>query len=295
MRLHEKLRDDVIAQLKDGYDLTHVDQGDKLMSEQIDGVVAGDWEKVWGSSEDWEYLNRDGGARYEIKDEVAWVVKEWEEHDRLMTYIDAGEITDLDDFDDYGTLADKFEETAEWYEVLEAIKERDTSDPYKELAHRSGSVLMRQVIAGEDASLYGNHNPRAVLDWLIENAEEGTVLKRNKHNYEVVRSVIAESMHSLAYSMGMLVYAADVGDLYDMGDVEWVEIVNPFLYIGNYYQGDGYCSDKPLDAVFRVKRSDLTTDTGAAGYGWNEAAGVYTSAYEAELRPVPNDTKEDAA
>jgi hypothetical protein len=287
VKLFEKFRDDVIAQLKDDYALTHVDYNDRLMSEQIDAVVAGDWETVVTSNMDWEGENRHHGATYEIKDEVESVAKDWEVHDRVKAYVDAGVITDWAEGDyPYDELADDFEHTPQWDEVLEAIKERDTSDPYKQLAGQSGQVLMRQVIANEDVALYGNHSPSAVIAWLKENLEPGSVLKRNKHNLDVVRSVISESMHSLAYSMGMIVYAANVGDLYEMGDCEYVEVVNPYLYIGNYYQGDGYCSEKPLDAVFRIKRSELTTDTGAAGYGWNEVAGVYTSAYEATVRKV---------
>lgn len=292
MKLFEKFRDDVIAQLKDCYHLTYVDYNDKLMKEQIDAVVAGDFEALYSSTMDWEGESRHHGATYEIKDEVESVAKDWAEHDRVKAYVDAGVITDWAEGDyPYDELVDAFEDTDEWHAVLEAIKERDTSNPHKQLAGQSGSVLMRQVIANEDVALYGNHSPSAVIAWLKENLEPGSTLKRNKHNLDVVRSVISESMHSLAYSMGMIVYAANVGDIYDMGwpgedDESYVEVVNPYLYIGNYYQGDGYCSDEPLDAVIRIKRSELTTDTGAPGYGWNEVAGVYTSAYEATLRKV---------
>lgn len=295
--VHERLRDDIIAQLKDEYDLCYVAYDDRLSDTQIAALVRGDWETFDEDNWEWFADNRRDGATHESKDEIASVVKDWEEHDRVKTYVDAGEVTDWAEGDyPYDQLADAFEYTEEWHEVIGSIQDRDISNPYRDLAHQSGTILMRQVIAGEDAALYGNHTPTAVIEWLKESAEEGTVLKRNKHNLDVVRSVIAESMHSLGYSMGMLVYAMDVGDLYDMPyDTEWVEIINPFLYIGNYYQGDGYCSEQPLHATFRVKRADLRTDKDAPGYGWNEVAGVYTSAYECKVRAVPTTTKGEAA
>lgn len=323
--LATRLRDAAIADLGEKYELIYVDQGDRLSDDQIAAVVAGDWDKLWESNEDWESYSRHQGALYHAEDAVDLVVNRWMREEYLETTIyeelglDAGDYphyfrpgaqrcercsiigaggdayeegacTGHDDWPlpDYDEFRDNFKSYDSAYdEIVDAIKERDSSDPYKQLAYASGRVLMRQVVADEDAALYGNHTPTAVIAWLQENLEPGSVLKRNQHNLKVVRSVIAESMHSLAYSMGMLVYAADVGDLYDLpADVEYVEVVNPYLYIGNYYQGDGYCSEEPLDAVIRIKRADLTTDKGAAGYGWDEVAGVYVSAYEAEVRPV---------
>lgn len=287
--LFERFADDVIAQLKDGYDLTYVDYRDRLSDTQVAALIRKDMESFDEENWEWAADSRHDGATHAIKDEIAWVAKDWEEHDRVKAYVDAGEITDWAEGDyPYDELADAFECTDDWHRVLDAIKERDTSDPYKQLARQTPAVLMRHVVANEDAALYGNHSPKAVWRWLKENAEEGTVLKRTKHNLDVIRSVINESMHSLGYSMGMLVYAVDPGDVYSWPyDTEWVEIVNPFLYIGNYYQGDGYCSEEPLEAVFRVKREHLRTDKDAPGYGWNEVAGVTTSFYECAVRAVP--------
>jgi hypothetical protein len=261
--------------LRPEYDLVYVDQGDKLDDEQVGYVVAAEWPALWESNAEWESENRHDGARYEAKD----VLK-----DTLTSWVRGGT-----DSDRYTELYDEFKGSQWWDDLIDEIKDRDRSDAWKELAHMTPQVLMRHVLAGEDSALYGNHSPTAVWRWLRDACEEGSVFKRTKHNLDVIRAVTAESMHSLAYSMGMLVYATDVGDLYDMGDVEWVEVVNPFLYIGNYYNGDGYCSDEPLHGTFRIKRKDLRTDKSAPGYGWDEVAGVYTSAYEAEVRAVKDE------
>lgn len=267
----QALRDAVIANLDEGYDLCYVDQGDKLMSDQIDAVVAGDWESLWESNEEWYSDNRRHGAEYHAEEETKDVIRSWA-------------IRDQRDYDD---LYEEFKDTEEWDEVILAIQDRDTSDPYRDLAKRSGRVLMRQVIAGEDDAIsFRRPTPTEVIAWLKEYAEPGTVLKRNKHNLDVVRATLNETSPEHGYVMGMIVYAADVSDLYDLGDVEYVDIVNPYLYLGNYYQGDGFCSEEPLDATFRVKRKDLRTDKGAPGYGWDEVAGVVTSYYEADIKPV---------
>jgi hypothetical protein len=310
----EHLRDDTIAQLREGYHLVDIDYNDKLMDSQVDALVAGDFESLHDSVDENLRDHRWEGANYYIADEVHDVIAGWRAIDRiaqLHAAHDVGEpagrgaITadlDEDEFDcegawqGYDDLWDSFEHTAEYEAVREAISERDNSNPARDLAHATPAVLMRHVVANEDTALYGNFTVTAVIKWMREHAEEGTVFKRNAHNIKVVQEVMAESMHSQAWSMGMLVYATDPGDLYDMPyDTEWVEIVNPYLYLGNYYQGDGYCSDEPLDAVFRVKRADLRTDRGAPGYGWNQVAGVYTSAYECEVRAVPVPEKKGSA
>lgn len=262
------------------YDLTYVDQGDKLTDEQVGYVVAAEWEALWESNHEWESDNRRDGAEYHAKEVLSDTLEQWVRLERI-TEEEADE------------AEDDFKYSSEWDLLLEDIEQRDKSDVWRALADRTPAVLMRHVLADEDSSLYGNHSPTAVWKWLRDHCEEGSTFKRTKHNLDVIRDVITEAMHSLSYSMGMLVYAADVGDLYKMGDVEWVEVVNPFLYIGNYYNGDGWCSEEPLQGTFRIRRKDLRTDASAPGYGWNEVAGVYTSPYEVEVRPIRTDDTQE--
>jgi hypothetical protein len=137
-----------------------------------------------------------------------------------------------------------------------------------------------------------------VLVTLRRCAEEGSVIKRNHHNLKVVKDTLLECSPEYSVLLGMIVYAADVGDLYDLGDTEYVEVTDPYLYLGNPFAGTGWVGDEPLKGTIRIKRSDLTTDSGAFGYGWNDVTGgVTVSAYEATVTAVPkdHDTKEGAA
>lgn len=298
--INEKFRDAVIAQLRDTYDLVFVNYDDKFTPEQVDHVVAGDWESLYETTEEWESDSRYRNAVDDATTEVNDVARQWAREDTVRTLVEAGEVVlaDGEEVDDIDFTSGSFAGTSEFDEIVDEIRDRDDSNPHKELAHHTGRVLMRAVIAGEDDAIsYTTPTATDVIRWLNEHAEPGTVLKRNQHNVKVVREVLNECSPEFGYLMGMLVYAVDVGDLYDMpNDTEYVEVVNPYLYLGNYYQGDGYC-EGPLDAVFRIKRADLRTDKGAPGYGWDEVAGVYTSYYECEIRTVANDkpTTEAAA
>lgn len=287
--------DAVIEAMDEKYELVWNDYRDGLGRDQIEAVVAGDRDEIdGGTSFDWISDVRYDGARRELDELANKVRDEWEREEQVEALVANGTITDWGEGDfDYGRLEEDFHDSTYWDEARFVMEERDTSDPVKDLAHHTGKVLMRHVLANEDAALYGNHGNREVLEWLAANAEEGSSIPVNTHNLDVVSAVTAESMHSLAYTMGMLVYAVDLGDIYDFPhDTEWVEVINPYLYLGNYYQGDGYCSEKPLEATIRIKRSDLRTDRGAPGYGWDEVAGVYVSAYEAKIRAVPTTTEE---
>lgn len=265
-----------LAELDEKYYLVYIDRGDELGRDQVAALARGDFETLWESITDWEGEARHRSASESVNDLVEGIAQRWE-----RTF-------DVDSAD----LVAEWESTDDDERLREVIYDRDQSDVIGDLARNTSRVLMRTVVKGEDDCWYGgawpNLTPTDVITGLRDAAEPGTVLKRNKHNVDVVRSVLNEAFHTNAYLMGMLVYAVDPTELHDLGgNAEYVDIVNPYLYLGNYYMGDGWCSDKPLQGVFRVKREDVRTDRDAPGYGWDEVAGVVTSYYEAEIRPVP--------
>ena len=272
----EVLAAEVEKRLEKGYELVYVDYNDQLSTEQVAALARNDMEGLFTSRfEDFESESRHMSAM-EISMEVAKeVIRDWEaEHD-----------------EDLGEVLDDWEASDERDDIIDTIKDRDTSNPLKELAHRTGRVLMRSIIVHEDDAWSRQQvKPTEVINAYVECAEEGTVFKRNKHNLQLVRGILNECSPEHSTLLGMIVYAVDVGDLYDLPNCEYVDIINPHLYLGNPFMGDGFC-DGPIDGIIRVKREDMRTDRDAFGYGWDEVAGVVTSYYDVEIKPVlPNGT-----
>lgn len=264
----------ILAELDETYDLVFVDYDDKFTAEQTAMIMRGDWEALWESTEEWESEQR----FYHVKEAAEQLARDIAQRWERTFGVDSDML-----YDEWDTDVEAFDE------VRFAIEERDSSNWVQELARHTPDVLMRHVWRGEDAAWsYQAITPTEVITSLVEECP-GSVVKRNKHNLGVARAVLNEANPEFGYVMGMLVYAISVSDLLALpGYTEHVDIVNPHLYLGNYYQGDGYC-DGPLSGTVRVKVSDLRTDRDAPGYGWDEVAGVYTKAYETEIIAVtPN-------
>lgn len=288
------LADLLIAGLDESYHLVDVAYDDKLTAEQVEMVVAGDWERLWDHSE-WESDSRRDGAQWhaelEAKDNLRRIF-------HLNTTRTDAELRSLlvgSDISDEATAFDEFKDSDAWDRLIEAISDRDSSNPYSQLAGHTGYVLMRQLLAAEDD--WWDHEPLtasqvigriAGFDGEQYGHREVTVaFKRNTYNIGVVREVLRECSPEFSLLAPQLVYAVDVADLYDAGDCEYVEITDPHLLLGNPFTGTGWCSDDPIRGTFRIPRGDLTTDKGAFGYGWDEIAGVVTSAYKADFTAGP--------
>lgn len=280
-RLHEvtqwtckALTRQCLLELDKSYDLVYVEYDDKFTPEQVAMIVRGDYEALWDTTSEWESDARQLSSLEYARDLAKTIAERWERSFDV-------------DAEDLLVAWDGLDA------VQEAICDRDSGSWFKDLARNTPRVLMRHVLRGEDNAIncraWPNLTVTDTLKWLREGAEDGTVLKRNKQNMGVVRAVLNEAFHTEAYLMGMIVYAIEIKDLIDLPEyTEHVDIVNPHLYLGNYYNGDGWC-DGPLDATIRVKREDMRTDRDAAGYGWDEVAGVITSYYETDIIAVtPN-------
>lgn len=270
----EQFRDDVIANLDKNYDLVYVHYDDKFSDEQVALLIAGDWDKLWEHNDQWEDEARWHGMKYALDEAVKETEREW-----MNLY-------DTDEFD-VGQVLSDFEMSDEEEAVRDQIYERDNGNWPKELARNTGRVLCRVFLSETSDPTWSclpNLTPTEVVRTIGLKRRE-----QNKANYKIVREILNEAFHTQAHLAPMLVFALDVDDVFDIPyDTEYVDIVNPFLWLGNPYEGDGMCGDEALQATFRIKREDLRTDEDAPGYSWTQVAGPNVRYYEAEIRPVKN-------
>lgn len=295
------------------YTLVYVSYDDQLTTEQIDNVVAGDWEKVWESTEEFESDARWESGKQIIAEEVRDLLRGDDMEDVCIhcgkdvhrdadLQADVHDATasvfcDIDDlsgpqaepgqYDDTATILAGFQGTEEWDEVRYAIEERDDSQWLDQLTANSGRVLLRIAALDEDhAFSYQAVEPIEVIERLnIDQAETDL-----QHNLAAVEYVLANADPEFSVLMGYWVAGAEVKDIADLpneDDTE-VEIVNPYLYLGNPFAGSGFLSEEPIRTTIRVKRSELRTDRGAFGYSMDDIhGGLNASDFEVELRAVP--------
>lgn len=258
------LRDALIDQLYETYDMVYVSQGDKFSDDQVSMIARGDMEGLWESTEEWESDNRYESAKYTITEDLASVIREWEGED------DA----------DYSELAEDFDNSDEWQEVRYAIEERDTSNWMAQLARGSGQVLMRITALDEDDALsYQEVGSRQLLSLIG--------LPDTEHNVEQARSVIANASPEYSVCMGAWLASVDVEDLVKLPyDCTEIKITNPGFWFGNMFAGSGWAEQ--FEGTITIKREDLRTDRDAFGYGWIATSGSYENAFPVEFEPVPN-------
>lgn len=257
-RTTEQMRDALLSHLDEKYSLVYVDYRDELSSDQIDLLARGDWEAFWESNMDWESSARWEGAKYEYDE----LVKQY-----------------LDDDEE----AIEFASSNYREEVIEAIMDRDYSDPCRELARHSSDVLMRVSITNEDTAwAMGQESPEA-------DAALATVgLPITPKNIEVMNSILAETNPYYSGAIASLIFAAPVDWLYDLPTDEdaVIEVTDPYIWIGNPWQGDGWVNEEPFEGTLRFKRGDLRTDKDAWGYGWQATSDCYVSGYEVTLKVI---------
>lgn len=168
----------------------------------------------------------------------------------------------------------------EFERVREAVEERDTGEWVDRLISNTPRVLLRINVLDEDhAYSYGEVKPRRVLKDLG--------LRATKANVERVSYVLVNASPEYSVLLGYWIVGAELSDIYSLpNDPEAdVEIVNPYLYLGNPFSGSGFISEKPLEGVVRVKREDLRADRDAFGYAVDEIyGGLGPSDFECELR-----------
>lgn len=286
--LVSQFADEIIKRLQPKYDLVYVDQRDELSDSQVAALVRGDeWiDESW----EWESDQRYESAKYIIDDLASDVIREWDAE------------TDAD----LAFVVDAFKHDAEeWDRVRFEIEERDTGNWVEQLIRTSPRVLLRVNVLDEDhAYSYEDVKPRRVL--------KDIGMPATRANVETVDRTLAECSPEFSVLLGYWIVGADLDDIYelpmpDLTDHEhcvemgrcWqdrdpcpalegnIEIVNPYLYLGNPFSGSGFISERPIEGVVTVKREDLRTDKDAFGYPVDEIyGGLRASDFEATIRPV---------
>lgn len=262
--LVKKLADEIIERLDKSYDLVYVDYRDQLTDTQVSALVRGDeWlDESW----DFESESKYESAKREIDDLASDVIREWSDE------ADA----DLD------FIRDAFRHSEEWDRVRFEIEERDDGSWVKRLVDLTPNVILRINVIDEDHGYaFQDVAPERVL------VDLGVPLPATKANFETVEQVLLETSPEFSVLLGYWIVGADVSDLYELPGVDDVEIVNPYLYLGNPFTGSGFISERPLEATVRVKRDDLRTDKDAFGYSVDKIyGGLNPSSFEAKVQPA---------
>jgi hypothetical protein len=265
-----QLADEIINRLDKSYDLVYVGYRDQLTESQVSALVRGDeWlEESW----EWEADSRYERAKQIIDELAKDVVREWSEkanadlnflHDALKDGVD------------------------EWDRVRFTIEERDTGNWVKQLIGQTPTMLLRINVLDEDhAYSFEEVSARRVL--------RDIRLAATGANIETVRYVLANASPEYSVLLGYWIVGADVSDIYELPSDPGteIEIVNPYLYLGNPFTGSGFISERPMDGVVRVRRGDLRTDKDAFGYSVDEIyGGLRASDFECKLVVATNKLK----
>lgn len=256
-KTYADVRDELLKRI-DGktYPLVYVDYRDELSDKSVAAIVKGDYETLDEENWEWESDSRDESAKTIIEELFQ-------------------EIDDLEfDFDE-------FFGTEEYDEVRFAVEDRDDSEPYKQLCRNTGNTLLRIEAIGEDNGwAFQEVTPAQILDQIG--------FERSEHNVKAIDKCLLEVSPEFGVTMGYWVIGADIEVLYNLpvreGDYE-VEIVNPFLFLGNPFSGRGWITEVALEGIVTVQRSDLRSDKDAFGYSVQEIFGhPSASDFDAEIR-----------
>lgn len=260
-----QLADEIIERLDKSYDLVYVEYDDQLSESQVSALVRGDeWlDESW----EWESDSKYASAKQIIDELAREVISEWsEEADAGLDFVLDAFTGDMD----------------EWDRVRFEIEERDTGSWVNQLVSHTPNVLLRINVLDEDhAYSFEEVKPRRVLKDLG--------LRATRANIQTMDYTLANASPEYSVLLGYWIVGADVSDISELpNDAEAeIEIVNPYLYLGNPFSGSGFISERPLEGIARVKREDLRTDKDAFGYSVDEVfGGLRASSFEAELRVV---------
>lgn len=273
-RTLELLAQEIIAELDESYDLINISQGDHLTTEQISALVRGDTDTFMELLDEFESEALWHGAKHVIDEAVKATIQEWEDADSTE-----------DDDADHSELADSFDGSEQFDEVRFAIEERESGDWVRALVSASGTVLLRIPIDALDE----DHA------YSYQEVDSDECLTRigipvTDENRRTVQYTLDNASPEFSTLMGYWIVGAAVEAFWNMpnglDDLE-VDIVNPHLYLGNPFMGDGFISEEPLIGTVRVRRDQLRTDNDAFGYPVDKIYdGLSPSSFEAELRWV---------
>lgn len=168
-------------------------------------------------------------------------------------------------------------------EVLEALRDRDDSDPVRDMIRQTPSMLMRYAVAvdvGTDTA------DAAVFD-------VAAALGLSGDEYLANRDAIAMLAESAPYYVGPIyvVWYGDPGDViaatdahhYGNPEPSVIQWRNPYLVMLDRMNGAG--ADVQLEAVVSIPwdAARVCVDSEGPGYSWTEVAGPYEPAYASDM------------
>lgn len=237
----EAIKADIIANLDETYDLTYVGYGDSLSPDQVSAIVRNDSEALNDSTWEWEAESAAIGARSVALEEVNSY-----EHNHVVP----------EDFD-ASDMA---------FEIEETIRNRNSSNPIKELASATADTLMRVEIISEDDG-FSNWSPRPSEAYLSKMG-----LPNTGKNIDTMNELIDTTPSDL--HMAYAVFPASTADLLaTMGTDVVATVENPEVVLGNPFTG-GYWN-ATFEGTLSINRSALVTDKSAFGWSVDETYGGF--------------------
>lgn len=155
----------------------------------------------------------------------------------------------------------------ERHELIDAIRDLDTSDPYSDLMRNTGPMLFRYSPPEDDMVWVGD---------IIDTAEKlHAELHLQDDLLPTVRTIWPE-IEGYTISGGgfgaSIVFSANPADLWRIPTDATIQVTDPFLWLCNPWAGNGY-GEVAEGVTVTLKMADVHTDRAAWGYSADETFG----------------------
>ena len=151
--------------------------------------------------------------------------------------------------------------------LIDAFMENDTSDPYRDLMRNTGTMLFRYSPPEDDMVWLGD---------VIDTAETlHSELGLPAEFLPTVRTIWPE-IEGYTVSGGAfgasIVFSASPADLWQIPIDATIQVSDPFLWLCNPWQGNGY-GEVAEGVTVTLNMADVHTDKAAWGYGADDVFG----------------------
>lgn len=240
----QALYDATVAELKERYDLVYIDYRDELSDEDVQNLLNGEVDKVEERLEEYTSENRHRGAEYEVEQLLTDEQRELlEEHDLL-------------------------------YDLQDEIKDRDESDPIRDMLRNTPQKLMTVDLDHEvpDYTLREDDEFEQILADIAEAA--GIELAAN-------RDALAEMVGNASYGGRlMVIWYGDAEAAIGATKATWTD---PSLLVYNGWNGSGFDGEVKGSVTRDLKAGDIVLDSTRGRYSWEQIAGVHRPAYSCSV------------
>ena len=255
-RTVEALAEAVESELEPSYTLVWIARGDSLTDEECAALVRGDEEALWQSRAEWE-ADCQWDAACDAADEIAErILREWGDEDCDLPTDDAVRCVDVES---------EWRGSSERAEIIDLIRERDTSEWLSDLVRETSSVLIRVQASEEGDYGYDEEiDPAAMLSDLGMDASEP--------NVSALRHALSNA--GTGVYIAFWIASVDVGEVFALPyDCPSVTLTDPYLWVGNPFTGAGWMTESPISGMVTLPRASLRTDRDAWGYSMDEIHG----------------------